>query len=530
MQAEKTKSQAAAGEIVAYLRSRTPLIWIKSTEEARVERYLVEAAASAAYIPRTWDVGNGICDMAGTVQSFGGPDPGDAFNAIRERAVSGPDRGLWIMRDLPAWLAPPVGLTSLRQLRNLARMLPTIPKDRAQAIIIISPSGDIPPELANHATVIEWPIPDREEIAQLFDASLEALPDKIREGAAPNGTRDAAIDAAMGLTGEEASACFARSLVQLRKIDPVTVAKEKKRVVAREGVLEWYDPLPGGLESVGGLDNLKLWIKSRSAAYTPAAREYGLVAPKGALVVGVSGTGKSLTAKATATEWGVPLLKMDLGALKSKFVGESEANLRKAFGVIEAIGRCVLWVDEIEKSLQGATSGAADGGVSADALGALLNFMQERRGEAFIIATANDIESLPPELLRKGRFDEIWWVDLPTIEERAEILKAALRTHGRDPAKLDIDIEAIAGRWCEGFTGAEIAALVPEALFAAFADSAREITTRDLIRVAETVVPLGDTAKEKIAKLRAWARGRARPATATLTEIKTPKAKRVLDI
>jgi SpoVK/Ycf46/Vps4 family AAA+-type ATPase len=357
-------------------------------------------------------------------------------------------------------------------------------------------------------------MPDRAEIAAILDAAIDGLPDDLRESAAPNGQRDAAIDAAVGLSGEEAQACYARSLVQLRRIDPAMVASEKKRVVSRERVLEWYDPIKGGLDAVGGLANLKGWLNVRRSAYSPAARAYGLPAPKGAMLVGVPGCGKSLTAKAIATAWSVPLLKVDLGALKSKFVGDSEANLRKVFKLIEAIGRCVVWFDEIEKALQGATSGSADGGVSSDALGAVLNWMQERQGEAFVIATANDVSALPPELLRKGRFDEVWFVDLPTTTERGAVLSAALRDHGRG----DVAVNAAkVAKATEGFTGSEIAAIVPDALFCAFNDGAREINTQDLIDAAATVVPLSKTASEKIAKLRDWASGRARPASAAET-------------
>ena len=794
------RSREIAADVAALLRARNPLLWVVSREEARVEGYLIEAAAAAGYVTRTWDVAQGVCDAAGRgLREIGSPDPVETIKDIGERARGGSDRCVWIMRDLPGWLQPPVGLTTVRQLRNLARMLPGIARDAAQAVVVLSPSAEVPPELANHATVLEWPLPDREEIAGILDATLGSLPDEMKEGAAPNGTRDAAVDAAVGLSGEEAQACYARSLVQLRRIDPAAVAREKKRVIARERVLEWFDPLPGGLDAVGGLDVLKAWLVSRKAAYSPAARAYGLPAPKGALLVGVPGClhgdtpiydpvahdtktvaqrhkdgtpfnvwaladdrrpvvatamppkqyhrtgmyrftfdngaqitvteqhrfltetgelcafvayeqqrvsepcqlptisafdleaqtasalhssriaqdlldrclrdcvpddalplwvagidpayppsqgdapernprcsrtgdlaygsthsrpyqsfgrlsmpdypppssapsrsdlpvsarpspsmlqtpypetfraerqsglgstqtdtaeplpadahsstspsrgytrvrsveqvspavfydfhvpgyenywacglwhhncGKSLTAKAIATAWGVPLLRLDLNALKSKFVGESEGNLRRALRVVEAIGRCVVWIDEIEKALAGATQGAADGGVSSDALGAVLSWMQERSGQAFIIATANDISSLPPELMRKGRFDEIWFVDLPTAGERAEIVKASLRQYGREPADdlWGYDVAAAT----EGFTGAEIAAIVPDALFAAFADDARPLTVQDLLNATKTVVPLAKTASGKIDALRNWAQGRARPAT-----------------
>lgn len=516
-------SQEAAADIAALLRARNPLLWVVSREEARVEGYLFEAAASAGYEALVWDVGQGARTMAGNaVGDVGSTDPTETLNAIAERAKRtgrGAARNVWIMRDLPPWLDGPIGMTTCRVVRNLARSLPTAARDSAQAMIVITPNGEVPPELSGHATVIEWPLPDRAEIARLLDAAIEGLPDNLRDNAAPNGTREAAVDAAVGLSGEEAQACYARSLVQHRRVDPATVAKEKKRIIARERVLEWYDPIPGGLDAVGGLDLLKGWLTTRKSAYSAKARAYGLPAPKGALLVGVPGCGKSLTAKAIATAWGVPLLRVDLNALKSKFVGESEGNLRRALRVIKAIGRCVVWLDEIEKALAGATQGAADGGVSADALGSILSWMQEREGEAFVIATANDISSLPPELMRKGRFDEIWFVDVPNAVERVEIVNAALKAHGRTFDVFDApeDISFLA-QACDGFTGAEIAALIPDALYSAFNDGEREIATRDLLQAASTVVPLTKTAAEKIDKLREWAAGRARPATSAAVE------------
>jgi hypothetical protein len=515
-----TKSQAVAADIAALLRARNPLLWVVTREEQRVEKYVFEAAASAGYLSRTWDVAAGVCGMDGRPErgmegTIG--DPEQVLTTIGERSG---ERGVWILRDLPVWLAPPIGAVPLRRLRNLARSLPSKPRDDAQAIVVISPTAEVPAELANHATVLEWPLPDREEIAALLDATVGSLPEDMRANVV-NGSRDAAIDAAVGLSGEEAQATFARSLVQLKKIDPATIASEKKRVIAKSLGLEWIDPLPGGMSNVGGLDNWKAWAVSRSLAYSPEARAYGIQAPKGALLVGFPGCGKSYSAKGLASEWQVPLLRLDLGALKGKYVGQSEGNLRAAFDVVEAIGRCVLWVDEIEKALGGATQGAADGGVSADALGFLLSWMQDRAGEAFVIATANNAETLPPELLRKGRFDEVWWVDLPTAVEREQIMTATVKSHGRNAKDLGLDLGALAAA-TETFSGAEIAALVPEAMFAAFAENGREITTKDLLRAAENVVPLAKTAEEKMKRLRDFWLGRARPATSVAA---APKGK-----
>lgn len=498
MSDELSSGSKAAADVAALLRARNPLIWITTREEARVERLLMESAQAAQYEPRFWDCATGVTNYAGEAKDGGTQlsDPAAVLAKIRDTRT----RQLWVLRD------PSV----LRSLRSLARVLPMAPRNEARAVVMLTPSSEIPPELAGHAIVIEWPLPDRSEIAAILDAAIEALPEEIRTLAAQNGTREAAIDAAVGLTAEEAQSCYAKSLVQSRTINPATVAQEKKRVIAREKVLEWFDPLPGGLDAVGGLDALKGWLTGRRAAFGPRARAYGLPAPKGCLLVGVPGCGKSLTAKAIATAWAMPLLRLDMGALQSKWVGESQANIRKALKVAEAVAPCVLWLDEIEKSLAGATQGAADGGVSADALGAVLSWMQDRAGSVFVVATANNVEALPPELLRKGRFDELFFVDLPNENERAAILGTALAQYGRKPELVGLLEVAKA---TADFTGAELAALVPDALFSAFADGERAIGAADLMDAAAATVPLARTAAEKIGTLRAWAKGRARPAS-----------------
>lgn len=513
------KSQTVAADVAALLRARNPLLWVVTSEEARVEKYLFEAASAASYTTKFWDVATGFSDYSGKTQGTAEGDPDEALKYIADAKS---ERRVYVLRDFPAWINGPTGPVTLRRLKNLARDLPSRETEQAASVIVITPSKDVPAELSNLTTVLDWPLPDREEIADLLDVSI---PESMLKTALPQGVRDAAIDAAVGLSGEEAQATFARSLVQLKVIDPAVIAAEKKRVVAKGGILEWFDPLPGGMESVGGLENLKEWLSSRSSAFSPAARAYGLQSPKGAVLVGIPGCGKSLACKAIGTEWGVPIIRLDLGSLKSKYVGESEGNLRQALSQIEAIGRCVVWIDEIEKALDGATSGSADGGVSADALGAILSWMQDRQGEAFVIATANNAEKLPPELLRKGRFDEVWWVDLPTKTERAAIINAALKANGRDNAKTGkVNPAAIAGA-TESFTGAEIAALVPDAMFTAFNDGVREVTTDDLLQSAKSVVPMAKQQAEKIAALRATWSDRARHASTQL-DVEAPKVSR----
>jgi len=490
-------------DLAALLRARNTLLWIVTREELRVERAIVAAAGVAQYPTRLWDCATGLTDAQGGPIQQGLQDANAMLNTIRGDET----RAVYVLRDLHKWFDPVVS----RNLKSLARDLQSAERKKARAIIVLTSSSEVPPELAGCTTVIDYPLPAREEIAKVLDDAIAALPPELAAQAAPNGTRDAAIDAAVGLTSEEASNCYAKSLVTTKKIDPAQVSSEKRRVIAREKVLTWYDPDPRGLAAVGGLDKLKEWLSVRRKAFSPAARAYGLPTPKGCLLVGVPGCGKSLTAKAVAAAWSMPLLRLDLGALKSKFVGESEANIRRALAVAETVSPCIVWLDEIEKALAGSTGPQGDGGVSSDALGVVLSWMQERQGSVFVIATANDVRGLPPELLRKGRFDELFFVDLPTHAERVEVLAASIVQLCSGHAS-DVDVPAVADA-TQDFTGAELAAIVPDAMFAAFGDGERGIRTDDLLAAAKTVTPLALTAKEKIEELRAWASTRARRAS-----------------
>jgi len=534
-----TRSQTKAAELSAKLRARNPLIIVRTREEHRVEPWLFEAAAKAGYIPRTWDVASGIRNMDGTPFRTR-PDDQSLTRSIdaaldiiadsaRDMAATkeAPRRFCWVLRDATPWLMGVPGAQPTRQLRNLCRMFPLPP--RAQPVIILTPSTELPPELAGHATIIDWPLPDREEIAAILDTAISNLPAELQETAAPNGQRDAAIDAALGLAGYEAENCYSDSIVRLRKVDPVSVNAEKKRIISASKILEVMDYLEGGFEAVGGLDAIKSWVGLRKLAYGLKARAYGVPMPKGMVIVGISGCGKNSTAKAIAWQLGkLPLFRFDLGAMKSKYVGDSEAKIRRALDTIDTAGPCVVLVDEMEKAFAGASQGAADGGVSADAMGTFLTWMQERKGQAFIVATCNDVSGLPPEMLRKGRWDELFWCDLPTVGERVAILDATLTLYKR--VMDDPSVQKVA-KMTEGFSGAELAALVPDALFTAFADGERDLNVRDLLAAASSVKPLSETAKEKITKMREWSVGRARPASTPVeaTESKTATG-RTLDI
>jgi len=503
-------------ELASLLKARCTLLWMVTPEEGRAERTLLDAAATARYGLYLWDCAGGLQDAKGSVLDPACANP----TAMLRRIGETQERAIYVLRDLHRWLDPVV----LRTLRSLARRLQT--EAPARSVVVLSPSGEVPPELAAHAVVVPYPLPDRSEIGEILDRIVEALPDGVREGAV-NGERERAIDAAVGLTAEEAANCYARSLVTSKRVDPAVVSSEKRRVIARERVLTWYEPDPRGLDAIGGLDGLKAWLCQRRLAFSQAARVYGLPAPKGVLLVGPPGCGKSLTAKAIATAWGMPLLRLDFGALRSKYVGESEGNIRKALAVAETVAPAVLWVDEIEKALAGSTGQQGDGGVSADALGAVLSWLQDRAGSVFVVATANDVTALPPELLRKGRFDELFYVDLPTRPERGAILETALRAHGREALPESAELAELLDKM-EGWSGAEIAAMVPEGLFAAFADGVRPLEVGDLWEAARSTVPLSETARDKIAAVRDWAKGRARPAS--IREAETAARRRMLDL
>jgi hypothetical protein len=514
----ETRSQKTRSDISALIRARNTLLWIATREEFRAESVLTDAASDATCKIAFWDVATGVSFPAGS--GFGDPrrdlaDPNAALDWF-DRLPTGENGERWIlvMRDLHQLFSPLVS----RALRSYARDWQRRARNSFRAVVVLTPSSEVPLELQGQACFVDFPLPDRAEITSILDGLLGLYPN-----AAPNGVREAAIDAAVGLTANEAENCYARSLVTTSgKIDPAIVAGEKKRVIAREKVLTWYDPDPRGLDAIGGLDILKEWLKARKLAFSKEARAYGLPAPKGTILIGPPGTGKSQTAKAIATAWGQPLLRLDVGALRSKYVGESEANIRKALAVADTVSPCILWIDEIEKALGGSSGPQGDGGVSADALGAILSWMQDRAGSVFVIATSNDVRALPPELLRKGRFDELFFIDLPTRGERAEILRVALKQHGRElpTDRLGAVVDATAE-----FSGAEIAALVPDALFKAFADGARPITAEDILEAAKTVVPLAKTAPEKLSALREWAKGKARRASTPEVEATTRKVR-----
>ena len=502
-------------DLVALIKSRHTLLWIVTREEARVERALADVAGAVSMTPVFWDSAFGLRSLKNEAVGEGYvPAMGPIPSGVLDFVATATARSLVVLRDFHVSLRDPV---VARMLKTLARDLQRAPKDSARTMVVVSPSADVPLELQAAATRIDWPLPDRESLTRLLSDVVGSLrgptPEEtqaLQSAAMPDGV-EPVVNAALGLSADEAMNAFSKALISSRGIPAAAVTLEKKRVVARGRGVAWEDPDPRGLASVGGLVPLKEWLVQRRSAFAEEARAYGLPAPRGIFLVGPPGTGKSLVSKCIASAWGLPLITMDLGAMQSKYVGESQQNLRQTLALLEAVAPCVVRVDEIEKALAGASGPAGDGGVSADALGTFLAWMQERKAPVFVVATANDVRSLPPELLRKGRFDEVFFVDLPNAGERADVLSTTLGKLPRPELGVQVDVAAVA-RVTDGFSGAELAGLVPEALFAAYSDGKRALRTEDLIQAAACTVPVSKAAAERIQGLRDWAKGRARQA------------------
>ena len=484
-------------QLIRYARAGYAGLYLVTPEEARAEAAVKAAADELGRPLHAWSVSSGFTDTAsGAARAC--PDPLTALDQID--ALTGD--ALILLRDFGAFLEERDPFLQ-RRLRDTLRL----GKSSGKTVILLGVWKPLPPELEREITRLDLDLPGPAELAPVLDGILESA--GLDPASLSPDTREAVLGAAGGLTTMEAENAFALSVVESGTLHPGIVSREKALALRKGGLLEVAENT-ATLDAIGGLESLKDWLRQRRAAFTGRARDYGLPVPKGMLVLGVPGTGKSLTARATAAVFGVPLLRLDAGRLFGSLVGQSEANLRQAIQTAEAIAPCVLWIDEMEKAFAGSgSSGSTDGGTSARVFGALLNWLQEKTAPVFVVATANDVSQLPPELLRKGRWDECWFVDLPTVGERAAIWDLVIAKYGRDPAEYDAVGLAHAS---ELHTGAEIEAAWVEALHRAFAGD-REPTEADLADVLSGSVPLAVTMAEPIERLRHWSKGRARGAS-----------------
>ncbi len=401
----------------------------------------------------------------------------------------------------------------LRAVREINRISSAFEK----TLILLNPYSHIPRELEKEIVSLDWPLPNRDTLKTICEDVAERYKSEYEDD-------EAILEAALGLTVMEAESAFAQAIVEYKRLtrqEIPLIVREKERIIKQSGQLEYFHP-QDDLENIGGLENLKDWLKKRGYAFGKSAKEYGLDTPRGVLLLGVQGCGKSLCAKAIAKAWQFPLLRFDLGKVFGGIVGESENNIRNALKIAQTIAPCVLWIDEIEKGFSGfQSSGRTDGGTTSRVLGTFLTWMQEKTEPVFVVATANDISQLPPELLRKGRLDEIFFVDLPGLISRKEILSIHIRKKNRDPK--DFDLEKLAQE-SKGFSGAELEEAVKEAMFQAFS-AGTEFRTEDISKAIQTIIPLVDTMPETISDLRKWAKARARLAGEEAEDEK--KAKRV---
>ena len=378
-----------------------------------------------------------------------------------------------------------------------------------RTLVLSQPVHFLPIELEKEVQILELPLPGREDIKTIMKAvkSQFKLDDNDYEES------DRLIDAALGLSTPEAWTAFSYAIIERSRLTDTEIpliVSEKEQVIKKRGHLEFYQP-EQNLEDIGGLNRLKDWLRRREYGFTEEARKFGLESPRGILLLGLPGTGKSLAAKAVASAWQLPLLRLDMGRVFGGIVGQSEENIRSALNTAETLAPCILWIDEIEKGMSGLqSSGATDGGTTSRVLGTFLTWMQEKTAPVFVVATANNIAQLPPELLRKGRVDEIFFVDLPNKNERREILKIHLQRRKRQ-AFSDKDMDKLAAE-SRGFTGAEIEEAVKEAMYRAF-DSNHDLKTEDVLSAINETTPLSQTMSEVIKNTREWAKGRAVPAS-----------------
>jgi AAA+ superfamily predicted ATPase len=476
---QEEHKRSSKAEIEDLIKARYSLIYVNSQEEARVEESLRKLCVEREMRLEVWSITEGFKTIA---NGQGTRDVKDPMKAI-DHVVRAEGRALFVLRDFHPFLKEPA---VVRRLRDAAHEL----RKTKKSMIMLSPVTKIPPELEKSvAAVLDWELPNRTEIEASARRLLPNAPPATQQLIESDPTfMERVVEAALGLTLVEAENVFAKSMVRTHTFDMETILEEKKQIIRKSGILEYYEHREE-FSDVGGMEILKDWLVKRRHAFSSRARDFGLPLPKGILMIGVPGTGKSLTAKA---------------------VGSSEENIRNVIKTAEAIAPGVLWIDELEKGFSGTqSSGQTDGGTTSRVFGTFITWLQEKTSPVFVIATANNVQALPPELLRKGRFDEIFFCDLPDREDRRAIIDIHLRKKKRDPGQFDLDklVEATVD-----YSGAELEQAVIAALYDAF-DTGNDLDTAGLLNTIKDIVPLAITMREQIDAMREWARTRARPAS-----------------
>jgi len=496
-------------ELETLIRARYPILYVLSSEEIRVQSLLMDIAHKRQKKVFEWSFSTGIVPAGTSIQSqkhrnASTKDPLMALDQVIEQV----EPAIFVFKDFHPFLTKN-NFAVTRKLKEIALHL----KNSFKTIVLVSSVLEIPAELEKEITLLNHPLPSREDLADLMDKIIADVKQFRQVNIELDDTgRDRLLQAALGLTLGEAENVFAKIIVKAERLsadDVNEVFAEKQQIIRKSGLLEYY-ATDENFANVGGMSVLKDWLAKRAVAFTHEAREFGLPFPKGILMLGVQGCGKSLCAKSVSNLWQLPLLRFDMGRMFGSLVGSSEENVRRAISVAESVAPAILWVDEIDKAFAGSQgSGATDGGTTARVFGTFLTWLSEKTAPVFVVATANDISQLPPELLRKGRLDEIFFVDLPAPEERREIFKIHISKRNRDATKFDLDLLA---NGSAEFSGAEIEEAVNSALYDAFY-AKQELTTENIRTSLSQTVPLAKTMDEQINRLRSWAEGRARNAS-----------------
>lgn len=487
------------------IRARYPLLYVVSWEEARVEQALAALAKRRGKKIFFWSVTKGMCDPE-QVCDAGVKDPQAGLDYVLKSTAP----GLFVMKDFHPFLQD-AGI--IRKLRDLIQEL----KSSYKTLILLSPVLTVPVELEKDICVIDYDLPGPSDLNGLLDDIVKMVASSGVKLELESGDREKLIQAALGLTLSEAENAFAKAIVldgKLSSDDLQIVLEEKKQIIRKSRLLEFFEAKEA-LAEIGGMDLLKEWLKKRGQAFSEAAREFGLPQPRGILLLGVQGCGKSLTCKTISGLWNLPLLRLDMGSIFGGIVGQSEENMRRSIKTAESLAPCILWLDEIEKGLSGVqSSNFSDAGTTSRVFSTFLTWLQEKTAPVFVAATANNISLLPPELLRKGRLDEIFFVDLPMAKERRDIFIIHLKKRKRDPQGFDLERLT---NLSEGFSGAEIEQAVISALYDSFSEK-KDLTTENIEKALKETFPLSKTMKEQIGELRDWAKSRARMASAVLAQ------------
>lgn len=481
------------------LRARCSVIYIVTHEEDRVMQDVELVRIRQKKQLLVWDLAGGFSD---------GSAKGNPVTALTKIAEDKDDGRIYVLKDYHRFIDD--NLVN-RTLRNLASALLETRKN----IVICAPVLRIPPELYEDVYVLDYEYPDFSCITEFVRMIIDPKTVSVRLNATQ---MEILLKAFQGLTTAKIRTILAKAAVKYGAIDERAIGlvlDEKEQFIKRTQVLQFYPSLQD-ISGIGGLDVLKSWIECRGKAFSELAKNYMLPLPKGLLLVGIQGTGKSLSAKAIAKNWNMPLLKLDVGRLMGSLVGESESRTREMIRTAEAMSPCVLWVDEIDKAFAGVTGPQGDSGVASRMFGSFITWMQEKTKPVFIVATANNIDALPPELLRKGRFDEIFFVNLPTRQERFEIFELHLEKR-RPGCARNFDVHTLAAE-TKGFSGAEIEQVIVDAMYNAF-DAQREFCTEDILHSIENTVPLAKACEEQIGKLKSFAAaGKARYASSVVSD------------